>query len=953
MAVNNKAAAKLFVKAWQNRGDEKQDTQQFWMDLLQEVYGIRHPSRCIKFEVPAQKQKKKGTDFKDAVINRFTSNAVLVEQKGKDKKLDESIRQSDGTLLTPFEQAKRYDDQSGYGDKARWIITCNFQNFWIYDMSKTGSDLFAPVAKLELKDLSDHLNWLDIIADAESEEEHSFKEETAVSVKAGELVGIMYDALQKNYLHPEDPFSQRSLNILCVRLVFCLYAEDSGLFEHGEKQFHDYLTQFNASQMRNALIDLFKVLNTPAEPFDMRAPMYLSDDLNAFPYVNGGLFEEEIEIPRFTDEIVDILLNKESMGFDWSVISPTIFGAVFESTLNQKTRRAQGMHYTSIENIHKVIDPLFLDELKRRLEFLKANSSTTQKQLIDYQNSLTSLVFLDPAAGSGNFLTETYLCLRRLENEVISILNKGAQRMVFDPTYSPIKVSIQQFYGIEINDFAVSVAQTALWIAEHKMFKETEDILNMKMNFLPLKTFTHIHEGNALTTDWNNVVLASKVQYIISNPPFIGARKMDQGSNQKREIEELFAEIKDVQDLDYVTGWYKKAAVYIQNTNIEVGFVSTNSICQGAQVPILWDELIHKFHICINFAHQTFEWNSEAAEKAHVYVIIIGFSTINKKEKQLFTYKTVKSNSEKLIVSYINPYLLPIDCGFVSAQKVPLCNVPIMMFGNQPRDGGNLVVTKDEYSETVKKEPGIKKWLHPYIGADEFLNNKERWCLWLVDATPKDINTSKFLKERVSAVRTFRENSKAKTTNGYARTPSLFAQRPIVNTDYIAIPETTTSNRKYVPMGFMDKSVIASNLLMIIPDATIIQFGILESIVHMAWMRVVCGRLGNGYRYSKEIVYNCFPWPSPTDAEKTKIAKSAQSILDARAQYSDSSLFDLYDPNTMPAELSLAHHANDKAVMEAYGFNQELTEMEVVEKLMEMYQHLKSLKADSEGVTAR
>ena len=780
---------------------------------------------------------------------------------------------------------------------------------------------------LKLADLEKEFHRLQFLVDTGSEH---IKKEMEISLQAGELVGVLYDALLKQYKNPGDPETLKSLNKLCVRLVFCLYAEDAGIFG-SKSMFHDYLEHHRAED-RRALISLFQVLDQDTDQRDK----YLDDDLAAFPYVNGGLFaDENIEIPRLGNEVIDLILRRASENFDWSNISPTIFGAVFESTLNPGIRRSGGMHYTSIENIHKLIDPLFLDELKAEFaEIAAVTVERTRKARLEvFQKKLAGLKFLDPACGSGNFLTETYISLRRLENETISLLHKG--QIMLDMG-NPIQVSIGQFYGIEINDFAVTVAKTALWIAESQMMKETEDVVHMSLDFLPLKSYANIMEGNALRMDWESVVPKYELNYIMGNPPFVGARMMAQGSQQKGEVQSIFGDIKDVQDLDYVTCWYKIAAQMMVGTNIETAFVSTNSVSQGSQVPILWNVLFTEYHVHINFAHQTFKWNSESQNKAAVHCVIIGFSCIEREIKSLFSQGHGKQ------VENISPYLVEGGDYFVTAQKQALCNVPKMSFGNQPRDGGHFVISSDERDELLKNEPSLVKWLHPYIGAEEFIKGKERWCLWLKDILPTEIKSSKTIYTKVNSVRQFRLASKAKTTNGYAKVPHLFAQitQPD-NTNYLIVPRVSSERRRYAPIGFMDANIISSDAVQIVPNATLYHFGVLTSNVHMAWMRAVCGRLKSDYRYSKELVYNTFPWPTPTDAQKAKIEQSAQAILDARALYPDSSLADLYDETTMPPELRKAHQNNDRAVMQAYGFSvKDMTESQCVAELMKMYQKL-------------
>ncbi len=917
--TNQAVAAEQFAEYWKDKGYEKGECQPFWLSLLSKVFGVEEPEKFIEFEDQVHLDH---TSFIDGFIPH---THVLIEQKGLGKDLEKPIKQSDGSFLTPFQQAKRYASELPYSRRPRWIVTCNFAEFHVYDMEHPNGE----PEKIYLKDLKKEFHRLGFLI--ETENQH-IKRETEVSLKAGELVGKIYDLLLLQYKNPENPEALKSLNKLCVRLVFCLYAEDAGIFEH-HNAFHDYLVHFDASHTRKALIELFRVLDTKIEDRDP----YLEEDLAVFPYVNGGLFaDEDIEIPQITEEIRTLLLENASEGFDWSDISPTIFGAVFESTLNPETRRNGGMHYTSIENIHKVIEPLFLDGLKQELESIQQITVFRQrKQKAEaFQEKLARLKFLDPACGSGNFLTETYLSLRRLENEAIKLIYRGQSMM--GEFIDPVKVSIHQFYGIEINDFAVSVAKTALWIAESQMLAETSRIVQYDIDFLPLKSYTHIIEGNALRIDWNRVVSNMEVNYIMGNPPFVGARKMEQGGEQKADVKFIFGDIKDVQDLDYVACWYKKAVEYIQGTSIEVALVSTNSICQGAQVPILWGELL-KYRMYINFAYQTFRWDSEATAKAIVHCIIVGFASVEWKEKFI-----VSGNGMRKHVANISPYLLEGNNLFVMARKNPLCDVPKMNFGNQPRDGGHLIVNADEIEEIVNSQDTAKNWLRRYVGADELIKGKKRWCFWLKKATPADITGSKILMKRVEAVRQMRLDSKGKTTNGYAKVPHLFAQitQPD-DVDFLIIPRVSSERRRYVPMDFLNKSVISSDAVQIIPHATLYHFGVLTSNVHMAWMRLVGGRMKSDYRYSKEIVYNTFPWPHPTEGQLNKIKSTAQAILDARSLYPDCSLADLYNEVTMPVELRKAHQQNDRAVMEAYGFSvKDTTETSCVEALMKMYQRL-------------
>ena len=912
--AQQRAAAKEFTAQWKNRGYEKGESQPFWLSLLRDVYGVAHPEQFISFEEQVHLDH---TSFIDGFI---PSTHVLIEQKSLGKSLHDPIKQSDGTRLTPFQQAKRYSAELPYSQRPRWVVTCNFAEFYIYDMERPNGEPEI----VRLCDLEKEYYRLQFLVDTG---DSNIKKEMEVSLQAGEIVGVLYDALLKQYKEPESEETLKSLNALCVRLVFCLYAEDAGIFgSHG--MFHNYLER-HRSEDRRALINLFRVLDQKPEERDK----YLDDDLAAFPYVNGGLFaDENIEIPRLGDDVIDLILHKASEEFNWSDISPTIFGAVFESTLNPETRRAGGMHYTSIENIHKVIDPLFIDDLKAELEEIQniAVERTRKAKLKEFQSKLAGLTFLDPACGSGNFLTETYLSLRRLENKVLAALHHD--QIVLDMD-NPIQVSIRQFYGIEINDFAVTVAKTALWIAESQMMKETEAVIHMSLDFLPLKSYANITEGNALRLNWGDVVPKGRLNYIMGNPPFVGARLMNR--SQKADVEDIFAGWKNIGNLDYVCCWYKKAADFTNGTAIRSALVSTNSVSQGESVANLWKPLFQA-GVHIDFAHRTFRWDSEAKIKAHVHCVIIGFSTApNQAPKVLYT------SDRSQIVQNINGYLLDAENVFVESRSKPLCDVPEIGIGNKPIDGGNYLFTKEEMDDFLQKEPESKAYFKPWYGSQEFINRCPRYCLWLGDCPPNELRKMPECLKRVEAVRELRLESKSAGTRKLANTPTRFHVENMPKSTYVVIPEVSSERRKYVPMGFMTPDILCSNLVKIVPNATLFHFGVLTSNVHMAWMRAVCGRLKSDYRYSKDIVYNNFPWPTPTDAQRAKIEQTAQAILDARALYPDSSLADLYDEITMPPELRRAHQQNDKAVMQAYGFWGKLnSESACVAELMKMYQKL-------------
>ena len=926
--AKQRTSVREFVDFWKDKeGYEKGESQSFWISLLRDVLGIEHPEQFITFE---EQVKLDHTSFIDGYIEK---TKVLIEQKSSKIDLNKAIKQSDGSLLTPFQQAKRYRAELPFSKQPRWVIISNFKKFCIYDMEEPNGE----PQEILLKDLEKEYYRLSFLTDTGNEH---LRKEMEVSIKAGDIVGLLYDALLNQYIDKTNEETLKSLNILCVRLVFCLYAEDAGIFGKHD-MFLDYMKQFDTNHMRKALIDLFQILNTKIEDRDP----YLEPELKAFPYVNGGLFaNNNIEIPYFTDDIRELLLNKASADFDWSEISPTIFGAVFESTLNPETRRKGGMHYTSIENIHKVIDPLFMDDLNKEFEVIKKlpNNKTRDKKLTEFQNKIACLNFLDPACGSGNFLTETYISLRKLENEILFELLKGQKTL--GSIVNPIKVSIKQFYGIEINDFAVTVAKTALWIAESQMMKKTEDIVHMDLDFLPLKTYANIVEGNALRLNWEDVISKDKLNYIMGNPPFVGASM--QTKEQKSDIIEVYKKNNKVYNksgkLDYVAGWYAKSAEIMHNSKIKTALVSTNSICQGELVEDIWKPLYSKFNINIDFAYQTFRWDSESNLKAHVHCVIIGFNCINNKSP-----KKLYSGERLQLVENINAYLINASNIFIESRKNPISNVPKCSRGNQPTDGGNLIIEASDYKDFIQKEPNSKKYIKKLIGSFEFINSKERYCLWLVNASPNELRSMPLVMDRINKVKEMRLSSTFEQTRELANKPTIF--RETLNPEhYIIIPRVSSERRRYIPMGFLNSDTIPTDSVIIVPDTSLYHFGILTSNVHMAWVRAVCGRLKSDYRYSKDIVYNNFPWCNPTDEQKAKIEHTAQAILDARVLYPDCSLADLYDELTMPPELRKAHQENDKAVMEAYGFKKKdengkyhwLTESETVAELMKMYQEI-------------
>ena len=916
-------AARQFYQKWMGRGREDEDDRSFWIDFLGDVLGAEHVTDRIEFQ-----KKVIGPDGNTKKIDIYIPETrVLIEQKSLNVALDRQQTSHNG--MTPYEQAKMYDNSLPVSEKARWIILSNFAEIWVYDMDTKKPE----PTKFMLSEIPAKFSEFSFLIDAAKS--INITREQEISIKAAEIVGQLSDALEKQYIDPTKEESQRSLNLLCTRLVFCLYAEDAHIFGADNHMFHDYLSRFEAADIRKALIELFRVLDTRIEDRDP----YDTGALSKFPYVNGGLFKyESIEISNFNDSIRDILLVKASEGFDWSEISPCIFGNLFECSINANTRHSKGMHYTSVSSIHKVIDPLFLNSLKDECEKLLSLPDNKHKKtkLEAFQDKIASLTFADFSCGSGNFLTEIYICLRRLENKIIRAIfdldkKQVSGQMVLGDAINPIKVSIKQFYGCEITDTAYRVALVALWISEAQMLKETENILSMNLDFLPLKTNANIVEGDALEIEWDSIIPRNKLDYIVGNPPFIGARWMS--NSQKNGVYHVFGKDWEyVSQLDYVCCWFKLATEYMKGTHIKAALVSTNSISQGTSVTNLWKHLFDE-GVHINFAYRTFVWESEALTKAKVHCVIIGFSMIDEKKKLLFD-----EDGNVHEVGNINGYLLDADNIFIEKSLFPICPVPEITIGAQPLDDGKLILSEEEKYELINKYPDIKPYIRSYMMAREFLERKPRYCLWLMDAEPSLIKKCPDIMKRVEHIRSFRLNSTRHKTLKAAERPSQFALPYELKSNYIAIPKVTSENRRYIPIDYLSKDIIPGDKLFTLPNATMYHFGILSSNVHMAWVRAICGRLKSDYSYSNTLVYNNFPWPRPSKEQVEKIEKTAVGIINARNLYPNSSLADLYDEYSMPIELRKAHQENDKAVMQAYGFSIKSTsEAACVARLMSLY----------------
>ena len=914
MSTSQKQVARKFVECWTfRRGSEKGEDQQFWNALLGEVLGMEDVTSRVQYQVPVP--MKGTTKFLDAWI---PETRVLIEHKSRGVNLDAPQAGHGG--LTPYDQAVEYDNARPFDEKARWIVTCNFDEFHIYDRAKP----LAPPLMLKLGNLPKESYRLSFLVNPK---ERAVDRELEISVQAGRIVGEIYDALLKQY---GDGTSDHlaALNRLCVRLVFCLYAEDADIFP---KDCFRHLLENTPSQfLRERLLRLFQTLDTPT---DKRNP-YLDAELCAFPYTNGGLFHNAVEsdIPLITDDLRQLLIGASQ--FDWRDITPTIFGALFESTLNPVTRRAGGMVYTSVENIHKVIDPLFLDDLTRRVE--AAIKKGDKRALLALQAEMASRTFLDPACGSGNFLTETYICLRRLENRIIAALQKGQGEFDLGLT---IKVSIAQFYGLEINDFAVAVAKAALWIAESQMMQETAEILHREPDYLPLKDNANIVEGNALRMDW------PRTDYIIGNPPFVG--KKEQETEQKNDLRSLFSNPREVGNLDYVCGWYKKASDLIKGTATRCAFVSTNSITQGEQVATLWKNL----HAEIDFAWRTFRWDNESFEKAHVHCVIIGFHAKNMESRlggetgtsrqdggSPYPKSIFNSDGSVVHATNISPYLVDAPDILATTRAEGISTLPDMSYGSMPIDNGHLILSPSERADILSAYPQAEPFIWSYSGGDEFLNSRARFCLWLVDADAAVWLSIPPIVERVKKVREFRAASGRPATVRLAATPSIFGEIRQPTTSYLLIPKVSSETREYIPIGFMPPSVIASGSALIVPGATHYHLALITSRAHNDWMRATAGRMKSDYQYSKNIVYNNFVAPEPSNDLREAIAEAGRKMLAAREPFLKTrTLAQLYNPLAMPPDLLKAHKALDALVDKAYGLKSNCTDADRVAHLFSLY----------------
>jgi hypothetical protein len=880
-----------FQKRWRDcSGDEKQDGQTFEKDFM-EIFGVDWHDGFHEHPVIT-------TSGLTNYIDYYLPGKILIEMKSRGKSLDAA-----------FTQAMAYTRALKPEDQPALILVSDFDTFRVYNTAKQHH--YKP---FKLSSLKAHVRIFSLLTGRDADPE--VRTEIELNTDASYKMAKLHDALKEN------GYSGHELEVYLVRLLFCLFADDTGVFE--KSTFYNYIKASNpdGSDLSGRLSLLFSTLDTPTE----KRMKTLPEELNRFRYINGSLFSERLTPPFFSAKMRTTLL--ECCDFDWTQISPAIFGAMFQGVMNPQERRELGAHYTSEENILKVIRPLFLDELYAEFE----RSKNTTAELQSFHRKLASLTFLDPACGCGNFLIITYQKLRELEFEILKLLSQSGQMVLFD---DPTKVSVDQFYGIELEDFPCEIAKVSMLLMKHLMDQEVSHHFGGNFIDYPIRDNASIINANALRLDWNEVIPAYRLNYIMGNPPFNGARTMN--TEQKSDLMHVFGDAKNVGNLDFVTPWYKKSADMMEiNPLIHTALVSTNSIVQGDQAGILWEYMFDR-GFEINFAYRTFKWSNAAKGKAAVHCVIVGFT----KKGTSRLPKKIFDGTEEKVVSQINQYLIDAPSTIIKNRSNPICDVPNIGMGNQPIDDGNYLFSKAEMEEFILNEPGSRKYFYPWYGAQEFIDRKPRYCLYLGSASPSQLKQLPFVMERVRNVRAFRLSSKRVSTLKIADYPTRFQTTNIPNSPFLLIPEVSSENRKYIPIGFLGPESLCSNLVRILPNATLYHFGVLTSSTHMAWMRTVAGRLEMRYRYSKDIVYNNFPWPNPIPAQKEKIEQTAQAILDARERYPDASLADLYDELTMPPDLRKAHQANDRAVWEAYGKPWPLDdEPACVAYLMELYQEI-------------
>ena len=880
-----------FSKEWEKEQREHAESQSFWNDFFN-IFGISR-KRVASFEEPVKKLgEQRGR------IDLFWKGTLLVEHKSRGKDLSKA-----------YTQAMDYFPGLKEAELPKYILISDFETFKLYDLEEDKNYEFT------LNELYKNVHLFGFIA---GYTKHKVVAEDPINIQAAQMMGKLHDKLK------DVGYDGHPLELFLVRLLFLGFAEDTSIFE--KRAFLEFLenkTSEDGSDLGSKLTELFQVLNTPFE----KRLKNLDESLATFPYVNGKLFEEFLPIPSFDSKMREILL--ECCYLDWSKISPAIFGSLFQSIMDKEHRRNLGAHYTSEANILKLIRPLFLDELYEKFEKVKKN----KKQLAEFHKELSTLHFLDPACGSGNFLIIAYRELRILELEILKILYS---ENVLDIS-SIVWCDVDQFHGIEVEEFPAQIAQVAMWLIDHQMNMMISEHFGQYFVRLPLKKSANIVHANSLQISWEDVISKEKLTYILGNPPFIG--KQLQNKEQKDDMARIFNKVQGAGVLDYVTAWYLKASKYIQNRKIKVAFVSTNSIVQGEQVAILWKELFSNYGIKIHFAHQTFNWSNEAKSNAAVHVVIVGFASFDTTNKKIFEYENIKAEAHEKIVKNITPYLVEGDDIVIEKRRKPICDVPNISFGSMPNDGGNFLLTDEEKEELIKQEPLSEKYIKPLLSASEFLNGKNRWCLWLEDLNPNDLKSMPLVKQRVENVKKLREESSREATKKLAEYPTLFGEIRQPKTEYIGIPLNTSGNRIYIPFGYFPKDFISNNTMSVVAKSSLFHFGVLTSIMHMSWIKYICGRIKSDYRYSNELVYNNYPFPkNVSEKQKKAVEEKAQNVLNIRSQFSDCSLADLYDPLSMPPNLKKAHQELDKAVDNCYGSKLFKNDKERIEFLFGLYE---------------
>lgn len=891
-----KTRALTFSKEWEHESSEDAEAKSFW-DGFFHVFDVSR-RRVATFETAVRK-----LDNKQGFIDLLWKGVILVEHKSRGKDLDKA-----------FQQAKDYFPGLKEHELPKFILVSDFEQFRLFDLDTGESHEF------KLRELAANVHLFGFIA---GYQKRSYKDEDPVNIQAAERMGRLHDTLEAV------GYTGHALEVYLVRILFCLFGEDTGIFERTQfQELVDTHTKADGSDLALQLAQLFQTLNTQKE----KRLTNLNETLAAFPYVNGKLFEENLPLAAFDSKMRESLLL--CCALDWSKISPAIFGSMFQAVMNPKERRNLGAHYTSEKNIQKVIKPLFLDDLYTEFEKVKGNRA----RLNELHRKISTLHFLDPACGCGNFLIISYRELRELELQILRELYKGGQGVL--DVREIMRVNVDQFAGIEYDEFPARIAEVAMWLIDHQMNLKVSDEFGQYFVRLPLSNAAKIVHGNALRVDWADVVPKEELSHILGNPPFIGHHY--QSAEQKQDMAIIFHKVNGFGVLDYVSAWYYKAAEFIQDTKIVVGFVSTNSISQGEQAGLLWTPLLNGFKITIHFAHRTFQWNNEAKGKAAVHCVIIGFANFDTSSKELFEYQNINGEPHRIAAKRINPYLVDGANLVILNRSTPLCNVPKMVWGNKPSDGGHLIFESEtEKDDFLKKEPKAAKFIKSFAGGGDFINGKMRWCLWLKNALPNELRELKEVMKRVEKVKEFRLASVAPSTQKKAQTATLFAQIAQPDSNYLAVPEVSSERRKYIPIAFFDPDMIASNTVQLVPNANQYLFGMITSEMHMTWVRYTCGRLKSDFRYSNSIVYNNYPFPKTlTDAQKKKVEEAAQLVLETRAKYPGSTLADLYDPVTMPPDLVKAHQALNKAVDLCYrpqAFGSELARIEYLFGLYEQY----------------